>query len=60
MKKLELNQMENLNGGVDSCTLALGVAAGGIILMAFQPFSWFVVGGVVLESISIVGSCLAE
>ena len=60
MKKLELDQMGNLNGGVDGCTLALGVAAGGIILMALQPFSWFVVGGVILESVSVVGSCLAE
>ena len=59
MKNLELNQMENLQGGtVSSCELALAVSAGGIILMALQPFSWFVVGGVVLESISIAGSCL--
>lgn len=38
MKTLNLNQMGNLNGGVDGCTLALGVAAGGDNINGFAAF----------------------
>lgn len=48
MKKLELNQMENLNGGefrvecaLDAAGMGIGIASGNIILLGFSAWSFF-------------------
>ena len=59
MKTLELNQMENLQGGkMSSCQLALLVGGVGIVLAAFAPWSYLMMGGAALDAIGLVGSCL--
>jgi hypothetical protein len=56
MKTLELNQMEEISG--DGCGLTLALAGAGLVLMAFQPWSYFVFGGITLSAIGVVGDCI--
>tara|TARA_R110002050_G_scaffold300061_1_gene467540 strand:+ start:989 stop:1171 length:183 start_codon:yes stop_codon:yes gene_type:complete len=59
MKKLNLNQMENVQAGeLTSCELALLVTSGAIILGVFAPWSYLMMGGLALDAVGLVGSCL--
>lgn len=57
MKKLELNQMENLEGGLTaSCGLAL--AGYGAVIVFGGPAGWGLLISGILASASVVDSCL--
>lgn len=59
MKKLELNQMENLHGG--GCGLALGGYAATIIIGALAgPIGWAFIASVAVASVGVVDGCIAN
>ena len=59
MKKLELNQMETLQGGkLSSCQTALLLGGIGLVVAVFAPWSYLMMGGVALDAIGMASSCL--
>ena len=57
MKKIELNQMENLEGGLSkSCTLAL-ISYGAVIVLGW-PMTWGLGISMILASAGVVDGCL--
>ena len=61
MKTLDLNQMENLQGGDVSCGLALGGYAATIIIGALAgPIGWAFIASVAVASVGVVDGCIAN
>jgi len=59
MKNLELNQMEELQGG--SCEVAVASYFAAIVIGALSgPFGWAVVASITVASIGVVDGCIAE
>ena len=57
MKKLELNQMEQISG--DGCGASLGFALAGIVVLAVfgGPFGWGTVAAIVVNGTSLAYGC---
>lgn len=57
MKNLELNQMEELQGG--SCEVAVGSYFATIAICALSgPFGWAVLASITVASIGVVDGCV--
>ena len=58
MKSLDLNQMENLQGGkLSSFETALLLGGIGIAMAVFVPWSYATMGGVAIGTIGMAASC---
>ena len=57
MKKIKLNQMEQISG--DGCAASLGLALAGVIVLAVfgGPFGWGTVAAVVVNGTSLAYGC---